>query len=159
MAVEDAAVLGNILSNISHISQLTPMLRAYEALRHARTSATQASSRLNQKIFHLPDGPEQERRDTEMRAAMAAEHARLAARERRKAEGKDEFADDGMYEQLFEGNSNQWADRAKNIEQFSYDADSEAERWWVERGQRVCELALKNAENSAHDGLKVAARL
>ena len=49
MAVEDAAALGNILSHISHLSQLTPMLRAYEGLRHARTSATQASSRLNQK--------------------------------------------------------------------------------------------------------------
>lgn len=157
MAVEDAAVLGNVLSHISHLSQLTSMLRAYEALRHARASATQGSSRLNQRIFHLPDGSEQERRDNEMRAAMAAERAQLAARARRRAEGKDEFADECT--ELFEGNSNQWADRAKNVEQFSYDPDREVERWWNERGQRACEQAVKNAEEAAEGQVKYAARL
>lgn len=56
----------------------------------------------------------------------------------------------------FEGNQNQWADHKKNAEQFGYvshsflqevhvshlvyvlrryDADREAERWWMERGE------------------------
>ena len=164
MAVEDAAVLGNLLSRLTHLSHLNPLLRGYESLRHPRTSATQASSRLNQKIFHLPDGAEQERRDNEMRAAMLAERERVAARERRmkelglntglneSAKTKGERAEEAA--ELFEGNSNQWADRAKNVEQFSYDADVEAERWWHERGERLCAQALKNAE-----GDKVAVRL
>ena len=71
MALEDAAVLGNVLSHISQISHLPYLLRAYERLRYDRASATQASSRLNQHIFHLPDGPEQEKRDAG-RAVRAA---------------------------------------------------------------------------------------
>jgi hypothetical protein len=35
----------------------------------------------------------------------------------------------------FEGNANQWADKRKNMEQFSYDADEIAERWWKEEGE------------------------
>lgn len=29
------------------------------------------------------------------------------------------------------GNSNIWADRQKNRDQFGYDADEEVERWWA----------------------------
>jgi salicylate hydroxylase len=32
------------------------------------------------------------------------------------------------------GNPNQWADRAKNIKLFGYDADAEVDRWWAETG-------------------------
>lgn len=67
MAIEDAAVIGNMFSFFSDKRQITPMLRAYESLRHARASATQHSSRMNQKIFHYPDGPEQQARDKAMR--------------------------------------------------------------------------------------------
>lgn len=127
MAIEDAAVLGNLLSRISHRSQLKPLLYAYEALRLPRASATQASSRLNQTIFHLPDGPEQEARDFQMRKAMEAEFS-LLARERR-----GEVITDS---EMMEGNPNQWADRRKNEAQFGYDADDVADRWWQEVGER-----------------------
>ena len=36
-----------------------------------------------------------------------------------------------------EGNANQWADRKKNVEQFSYDADAAAEQWWVNEGEAL----------------------
>ncbi|KAF8421749.1 hypothetical protein L210DRAFT_3672418 [Boletus edulis BED1] len=58
MAVEDAAVLGNLFSRLSSPAQIAPLLRAYESIRYDCATATQASSRLNQHIFHLPDGPE-----------------------------------------------------------------------------------------------------
>ncbi|KAF8122377.1 hypothetical protein EV363DRAFT_1436721 [Boletus edulis] len=58
MAVEDAAVLGNLFSRLSSPAQIAPLLCAYESIRYDRATATQASSRLNQHIFHLPDGPE-----------------------------------------------------------------------------------------------------
>ncbi|KZT03048.1 FAD/NAD(P)-binding domain-containing protein [Laetiporus sulphureus 93-53] len=126
MAIEDAAVLGNLLSHISSMSQVKPLLYAYESLRLSRTAETQASSRLNQKIFHLPDGPEQQERDLHMRAAMEAEFAMLD-RER---------AGLPVQEDTMEGNPNQWADRKKSEIQFGYDADAEAERWWREVGER-----------------------
>ena len=137
MAIEDAAVLGNLLSRLQHPAELLPLLRGYEVLRHARTAATQASSRLNQKIFHYPDGPEQEARDASMRAAMEAELAIATAANATGGNGISEFKG--------EGNSNQWADRRKNEEQFGYDADKEAERWWAEKGERICRQAVTRA--------------
>lgn len=127
MAIEDAAVLGNLLSHISHRSQLKSLLYAYESLRLPRASATQASSRLNQTIFHLPDGPDQEARDFQMRKAMEAEFSLLAR------EHRGEVITDS---EMMEGNPNQWADRKKNEAQFGYDADDVAERWWREVGER-----------------------
>ena len=85
MAVEDAAVLGNLLSRISSPNELKLLLRAYQSIRHARASATQMDSRMNQHIFHLPDGPQQEARDASMRAAM--EEARKEARADDDADG------------------------------------------------------------------------
>ncbi|RDX40070.1 FAD/NAD(P)-binding domain-containing protein [Lentinus brumalis] len=123
MAIEDAAVLGNLLSHLSHPAQLKSLLQAYENLRLPRTAETQRQSRLNQTIFHLPDGPEQEQRDADMRKATEAEL-------RRWREGK-RAADEKLA-----GSANQWADEDKNMAQFAYDADAAAERWWAEVGQK-----------------------
>ena len=123
MAIEDAAVLGNLLSRLSHPSQLRALLQAYEDLRLPRTAETQNQSRLNQTIFHLPDGPEQERRDADMRRATEVELRRMR-------EGQAKPAD------ALEGSANQWADEKKNVAQFAYDADEAAERWWREGGER-----------------------
>ncbi|OCH87107.1 FAD/NAD-P-binding domain-containing protein [Obba rivulosa] len=127
MAIEDAAVLGRLFSHIRDRSQMKPLLQAYQALRLQRTAETQASSRLNQKIFHLPDGPAQAARDASMRAAMDAE-LRMLERER---EGKPAALEDTL-----EGNYNQWADRRKNEMQFGYDAEAVADRWWEEHGEK-----------------------
>ena len=121
MLIEDAAVLGNLFSRLTHASQIGPLLRAYEGLRLRRTANTQASSRLNQKIFHLPDGPAQEARDADMRAAMDVEFRLLAGEQ---------------LDVTLEGSHNQWADRKKNAEQFGYDADAAADRWWAEVGEK-----------------------
>jgi salicylate hydroxylase len=145
IAVEDAAVIGALFSYISSLSQIPALLQAYQDLRCAfttpphptlfhsrdhcmmlpppkkrlpRATATQESSRLNQKIFHLPDGTAQRARDDAMRAAMAAE-----------LEG----------DPIPDGNPNQWADRTKNRAQFDYDADAEVERWWMGGGRRRIE--------------------
>lgn len=121
MAIEDAAVLGNLLSRISHISQLGPLLKAYQDLRLPRTAAVQESSRLNQHIFHLPDGPEQRERDESMRVAMALELAGKTAELRRQSVG----------------NQNQWADKTKSDILFGYDADAEVDRWWASHGREL----------------------
>lgn len=139
MAIEDAAVLGHLFSHLSHSSQITPLLRAYETLRHARTAATQASSRLNQHIFHLPDGPDQEARDASMRAAYRAERRRWGLPVP-PPEGKGGATSLKNDEESFkaDGNSNQWADQKKNVAQFGYDADRAVEEWWREKGEKMC---------------------
>ena len=134
MAIEDAAVLGSLFSHLSHDSQIPILLKAYENLRLERTAKTQASSRRNQRIFHLPDGPDQQARDILMSEAMELEKERLKT---------------GNFAQLeceTRGNPNQWADQSLNIDQFSYDADEVAERWWKEKGET---LLRKSRENDA----------
>jgi salicylate hydroxylase len=38
------------------------------------------------------------------------------------------------------GNANQWADKKKSGIQFGYDADAEAEKWWLEHGEGLMAL-------------------
>ncbi|KAH9938896.1 FAD/NAD(P)-binding domain-containing protein [Epithele typhae] len=133
MAVEDAAVLGSLLSRLSSPSQLPVFLRAYEALRLPRTAETQNQSRLNQHTFHLPDGPAQEARDADMRAATARELERLR---QGRAVGEDDLGRSA-------GAANQWADERKNEEQFLYDADAVAEQWWRETGAAALAMPVQ----------------
>lgn len=162
MALEDAALLGSLLSRLSKPSQLAPLLHAYERLRHARTARTQASARFNQRVFHLPDGPDQRARDEQMRRAMEEQfvHMRVEWAEKygkedsvhanggsrngtRCGNGVSGGNESARWVDVMKvkdapngaGNANQWADRTKNIEQFSYDADEAAERWWIEEGE------------------------
>ena len=101
-----------LLAQTTHSSNRLPLQKK----RLPRATATQESSRLNQKIFHLPDGRAQRARDDAMRTAMAAE-----------LEGKP----------IPDGNPNQWADRTKSQVQFDYDAYAEVERWWTSGGGRA----------------------
>lgn len=118
-------MLGNLFSHCSHRSQITPLIYAYQSLRYDRATATQVSSSLNRYIFHHPDGPEQEKRDHEMREAME-DAFRIARGE------KSTLA--------LSGNANQWADKAKSSIQYGYDADAEAEKWWLENGESLMAL-------------------
>jgi len=135
MAIEDAAVIGNVFSYLSNRAQIKPLLLAYQELRLSRTSDTQLSSRLNQKIFHLSDGPEQEARDADMRAAML----------------NSDMGD-------FEGNQNQWADKKKNATQFGYDADAEVDQWWRKNGEKILRLRDRG-EMSLQQEMTIKSRL
>ncbi|KAF8134218.1 hypothetical protein EV363DRAFT_1160497 [Boletus edulis] len=146
MAVEDAAVLGNLFSRLSSPAQIAPLLRAYESIRYDRATATQASSRLNQHIFHLPDGPEQEERDRQMRMAMEAALSEVGEQVRRRVHNTATVTSAsavvagqkvGAPADANRDNANQWADKAKSRIQFGYDADAEAEKWWAEHGQKT----------------------
>ncbi|KAI1787246.1 FAD/NAD(P)-binding domain-containing protein [Ganoderma leucocontextum] len=143
MAIEDAAVLGNLLSRLAHPEQLPAFLQAYEDLRLPRTAETQDQSRLNQTIFHLPDGPEQERRDADMRKATEVELRRIR-------EGKSKSNPAG--DDALDGSSNQWADEKKSRIQFGYDADEAAEEWWRGGGERKLGLAHGKVVNGGPGG-------
>lgn len=62
MAIEDAAVLAAVLEDCS-ITDVPAALARYESIRRQRTSDVQAAARSNAVGFHLPDGPDQEKRD------------------------------------------------------------------------------------------------
>ncbi|KAJ6610642.1 hypothetical protein B0H10DRAFT_406072 [Mycena sp. CBHHK59/15] len=119
MAVEDAAVLGVLLSHILSLDQLLPRLEAYQDIRYVRTKETQVAARANHDIFHLEDGPKQQARDASMRAAME-----VALCQERSESGISDA----------DGNANVWADRKKSQIQFSYDAELDAMRWCEEHG-------------------------
>ncbi|KAJ4000374.1 FAD/NAD-P-binding domain-containing protein [Lentinula boryana] len=121
MAIEDAAVLGNLFSRISDITQITPLLDAYESLRHSRVTATQEASARNRTVYHLPDGLEQIQRDAAMKIAMEEE---ISNHERFKDGYSPSISDQN-------DNPNAWSDKSKNKEQFDYDPDNAVEEWWA----------------------------
>jgi salicylate hydroxylase len=120
MAIEDAAVLGNLFSHLSRCSQIRPLLQAYLYLRYPRATETYTASKMNRWILHLDDGPEQEARDASMRLAME-----ISLRE----------ANDELLTEDLSGNANQYADKAKSFIQYAYDADKEVENWWMQQGE------------------------
>ena len=134
--VEDAVVLGGLLSRLRTRADLPRLLKAYQQLRLPRTSESQLSARLNQTIFHLPDGPAQEARDADMRQAMEWDLARQK-KERRTLEGKVVAQASTMEEDVtWQGNMNQWADQTKNKFQFGYDAYAAVDDWWNSTGKK-----------------------
>ncbi len=66
-AIEDGATLAACLAQAGG-DGVSEALRRYEALRVKRATRLQELSRHNKTRFHLPDGPEQRRRDAEMAA-------------------------------------------------------------------------------------------
>ncbi|KAG6852673.1 hypothetical protein C0991_010020 [Blastosporella zonata] len=117
MAVEDAAVLGNLVSRITNHAQLPELLRAYQQLRHPRASNMQYASRENQSMYHLPDGPKQVQRDLAMRKEMEEEVMRASSHGNGIEKGREE------------GQVNPWADKTKLNALYNYDTDLEVDRW------------------------------
>ncbi|EEH38433.2 monooxygenase [Paracoccidioides lutzii Pb01] len=69
-ALEDAAALGVILSNISSVKSIPFALGVYEKCRKKRAEAVQQSGTANRIPLHLPDGPEQVARDERFATVM-----------------------------------------------------------------------------------------
>ena len=119
MAVEDAAALGNLLSRISHISQLGPLLKAYQDLRLPRTSMAQESSRALKRVFCLPDGPEQRERDERLKSTTL-KLSDTTSELRRQRDGKQNPGEKEDHDPLL-----------------SYDVDYEVDKWWASHGSEL----------------------
>lgn len=63
-AVEDGTVLGLLLGHVKSRDQVGQALKMYEKLRKARGEAVVKETFKQRHDFHLPDGPEQEARDS-----------------------------------------------------------------------------------------------
>jgi salicylate hydroxylase len=68
-AIEDGAALAAMLTR--HGADVPTALRAYEAARLPRTARIQALATAGKTRFHLPDGPAQRERDTQMASDAA----------------------------------------------------------------------------------------
>ncbi|KAF9262831.1 FAD/NAD(P)-binding domain-containing protein [Marasmius fiardii PR-910] len=115
MAIEDAAVLGNLFSRLHSRSEIPDLLHAYQEIRYKRATSFQEGSLSNRHLFHMLDGPEQEARDAAMTSVMA---------------------------EIDEHNANStitspWSNKSKNVEHFGYDADRVTEEWWKIHGIRI----------------------
>lgn len=64
MSIEDGACLAECLNRVQEVADIPHYLLAFERLRKARCEQIQAGSRANGKVWHLPDGPDQQARDT-----------------------------------------------------------------------------------------------
>lgn len=62
-ALEDAAVLGGVLSRMTHAAQLPLATELYESIRQKRTRKLHEITFQQGKDLHLKDGPEQEERN------------------------------------------------------------------------------------------------
>lgn len=71
-SIEDAAVLAGCLSGVDTAGPTAhAALQRYEGIRRERTARVQRQSWENRIVFHLPDGPEQEARDSVFAGADA----------------------------------------------------------------------------------------
>ena len=68
-AVEDAAVLGVVLSKLERKEDINKALRVYQAIRKPRADWAVLTAAANGKGLHLSQGKEQEARDAAFRAA------------------------------------------------------------------------------------------
>ncbi|PGH13304.1 hypothetical protein AJ79_03720 [Helicocarpus griseus UAMH5409] len=100
-ALEDAAVLGVVLSNIT-TAKLTPFaLQIYEKCRKERAEFVQKSGTENRIPLHLPDGPEQVKRDERFAASVKGG-----------------------------GSPDKWNDRETQRMLWGYDAEEAAKKYW-----------------------------
>ncbi|KAK7020830.1 6-hydroxynicotinate 3-monooxygenase [Favolaschia claudopus] len=120
MGLEDAAVLAKLFSHLATDSQITDFLYAFQELRQPRAQAVLTSETGVIHYMGMPNCPDQEARDQAMQ-------------EKHKA-GGDLFSGDDE--------SAEWAE-IKTV--FGYDAEDEADNWWVTWG-------LLKARSSFNDG-------
>jgi len=113
MALEDGAVLAKLFSHIRTYDQIVSLLFAFQDLRQPHVQRVYRKE-VEQDIgfMTLPPGEEAEGRNDWMRSRRDA--------------GLDVLASDGDSEELSE-----WSE---SKEVFGYDAEDDADNWWMEWG-------------------------
>lgn len=109
MAIEDGAALAEVIDQIGTSEQLPEALDVFTRERMQRSGQMQSASLVNGKIWHFPDGPEQQKRDEAMRAEV---------------EGKQ-----------FQRSANQWSDPVTQWWCYGYDAEKAVREAWQKRGR------------------------
>ncbi|KAH9063608.1 FAD/NAD-P-binding domain-containing protein [Lactarius vividus] len=108
MSLEDASMLAKLFSHLGREEQIRSFLYAFQNLREGRCQSNRALDIGNIKFMMVPTGEMTEMRDKMMRA--------------RYDQGRNVLED---------GTVAQWD---RNRELFGYDAEDEADNWWVQWG-------------------------
>ncbi|KAH9169576.1 FAD/NAD-P-binding domain-containing protein [Lactarius sanguifluus] len=108
MSLEDASMLAKLFSHLGREEQIRSFLYAFQNLREVRCQSNRALDIGNIKFMMVPTGEMTEMRDKMMRA--------------RYDQGRNVLED---------GTVAQWD---RNRELFGYDAEDEADNWWVQWG-------------------------
>jgi len=111
MSLEDASVLAKLFSHLRDEEQISPFLYAFQSLREERCQKNLALDIGNTWFMMEPEGEGSALRDSMMRA--------------KHDQGRDVLTGDG------DSNVAQWD---HNRELFGYDAEDEADNWWVQWG-------------------------
>ncbi|KAJ8080531.1 hypothetical protein PM082_017364 [Marasmius tenuissimus] len=113
LALEDAGVLGNLLSRITDRQQLRTLLNAYEEIRRPRRTATWKDTMAGTARAQLPDGEEQRARD---------------------ASRPQPFKNRKAHELTIPIDCSH---------DFGYDADAVVDTWWSRNGSSVLRLGQR----------------
>lgn len=111
MAVEDGAVLAKLFSHLRSEDQIPSFLYAFQELRQPRLSYVRASETGNLFFMTMPAGEQTDIRDEEFRAKQRAGINVLDP---------------------WEGGGAKAWEQIKEL--WGYDAEDEADNWWVEWG-------------------------
>ncbi|KAG6333033.1 hypothetical protein ID866_6057 [Astraeus odoratus] len=112
LGVEDAAVFAKLFSHLISEDQIPTFLHAFQDLREDRCARVIHSEQRNLIFRMMPDGPEQEERDRIMR--------------KRHAQGLGVFGG---------GSGGKPAEQWEQLKElFGYNAEDEADDWWVKWG-------------------------
>ncbi|KAI0015041.1 putative salicylate hydroxylase [Xylariomycetidae sp. FL0641] len=120
-ALEDAGVLAAALTRTGDVALA---LAVYERVRKPRAEKMAASAEQTGRNLHLPDGPEQVRRDEAIRAAAAAA----------RREGDDDDDDDAA---AAPANPDHWNDRERTREMWGVDVMRDTIENWDELAAEV----------------------
>jgi salicylate hydroxylase len=132
MSLEDASVLAKLFSHLRNEEQIPSFLYAFQNLREERCQKNRALDIDNVLFMMEPEGEGTAQRDTMMRTKHDQGQNVLA--------GGDENGIVALWDQ--------------NRELFAYDAEDEADNWWVQWGllqERSKASTHKDTEMSALD--------
>ena len=130
MAIEDSAVLAKLFGHLSSRDQTTSFLYAFEELRQGRTKSTRMNELSNIRYISMPDDQGGIERDAHFRA--------------QKDTGINPVGD----EEESAGAASLW-EVIKEL--WSYDAEDEADDWWVGWGM----LRLRSQQMELEFGMEV----
>lgn len=127
LGIEDAVVLGRLLSHVKSKDEVGRFLSAFQELRQPRSEWVCTSEQQKVDFVALPPGPLRDARDQSMRSQME--------------EGQKDWtsSEDGYLRRSWE----------EFRDAFGYDAYDDADTWWVEWGVLLERMNIPNRSNAS----------
>lgn len=101
LSIEDGAALAECVDHATDVTQIPAVLNAFAEIRKPRCETVQAGSRSNGDIWHMPDGPEQQKRDQDMLSTMSSTAINGAEKQRTQKPNPNRWSDETFQPWLF----------------------------------------------------------